>query len=132
MAILVDSNVILDLVNQDATWLEWSRSAMEAHTGAGLFANAMVYAELCCNAQSTHEVNELLNGMEVQMAEIPREALFLAAKAHLVYRRRGGTKVTPLPDFFIGAHAEAMGVPILTRDPRRYKTYFPGVPLICP
>lgn len=132
MPVLVDSNVILDLVNQDATWLGWSRSAMEAHAGAGLLANAMIYAELCCNAQTCQEVDELLNGMEVRLAEIPREALFLAAKAHLVYRRRGGTKTTPLPDFFIGAHAEAMGIPILTRDPGRYKTYFPGVPLICP
>lgn len=132
MPVFVDSNVILDLVNQDAAWLEWSRSAMEAHTGTGLLVNAMVYAELCCNAQSTSEVDKLLNGLEVRMTEIPREALFLASKAHLAYRRRGGSKTTPLPDFFIGAHAEAMGIPILTRDSGRYKTYFPGVPLICP
>lgn len=132
MAILVDSNVILDLVNEDPVWLEWSRSAMEEHAEAGLFANAMVYAELCCNAQSPQEVDELLNGMEIEMLEIPREALFLASKAHLSYRRRGGTKTAPLPDFFIGAHAEVLGIAILTRDPGRYRTYFPGVPLICP
>lgn len=132
MPVLVDSNVILDLVNQDQVWLEWSHSAIEAHTPEGLFANAMVYSELCCNAKSTSEVDALLNGMGVQMAAIPREALFLAAKAHLVYRRRGGTKTAPLPDFFIGAHAEVLGVAILTRDSARYKTYFPSVRLICP
>ena len=132
MPVLVDSNVILDLANQDPVWSEWSRAAMEDHSRVGLIVNSMVYAELCCNAQSTSEVDALLNGMEVQMAEIPREALFFAAKAHLVYRRRGGTKTTPLPNFFIGAHAEVLGIAILTRDQGRYKTYFPSVRLIGP
>ena len=70
--------------------------------------------------------------MELALADIPREALFLASKAHLSYRRQGGTKASPLPDFFIGAHAQVLGIPILTRDQGRYRTYFPHVALICP
>ena len=70
--------------------------------------------------------------MELALADIPREALFLASKAHLSYRRQGGIKASPLPDFFIGAHAQVLGIPILTRDQGRYRTYFPHVALICP
>ncbi|MEY4484065.1 MAG: hypothetical protein RL693_1517 [Verrucomicrobiota bacterium] len=132
MPILVDSNVILDVVNQDSVWLDWSRTSLEEQAAGGLFVNAMIYAELCSNAESPDEVDGLLKSMEVEMAEIPREALFLASKAHLIYRRRGGSRTTGLPDFFIGAHAQVLGVAILTRDQGRYKTYFPNVPLICP
>ena len=132
MPILVDSNVILDVVNQDPAWGEWSASALEQHAEGGFLANAMIYAELCCNADSPEEVDILLAGLEVRLSEIPREALFLAAKAHLAYRRRGGTRSTGLPDFFIGAHAQVLEIAILTRDPGRYKTYFPAVSLICP
>jgi predicted nucleic acid-binding protein len=98
---------------------------MEEHSAAGLTANPMIYAELCCNAESTREVDRLLSDMEIEMVEIPREGLFLAAKAHLLYRRRGGTKTSPLPDFFIGAHAETWGVPILTRDPGPLQNLLP-------
>lgn len=132
MPILVDSNVILDVVNQDPVWFDWSNQALEDYASQGFMANAMVYAELCCNAESPKEVDELLAEMEVQMSEIPRQALFLASKAHLGYRRRGGSRTTGLPDFFIGAHAEVLGIALLTRDQGRYKTYFPNVPLICP
>ena len=76
--------------------------------------------------------NVLLAELDLRLVEIPRVALFLAAKAHVAYRKQGGTRTTGLPDFFIGAHAQAMGVAILTRDPGRCKTYFPAVPLICP
>jgi predicted nucleic acid-binding protein len=132
MPVLVDSNVILDMVNRDAVWLDWSRAALEQHTDAGLLANAMVYSELCSNAIDCEEVDALLQAMGIEMADIPRRALFLAAKAHLAYRRQGGTKTAPLPDFFIGAHAETLGIPLLTRDQGRYRTYFPHVALICP
>ena len=132
MTVLVDSNVILDLVKQDAVWLNWSRAALEQHVDGGLLANAVIYAELCTGADSSAHVDTLLEGMSIQVSDIPRQALFLAAKAHLAYRRQGGTRTSGLPDFFIGAHAEVLGIPILTRDQGRYKTYFPHVALISP
>lgn len=132
MPVLVDSNVILDMVNRDDMWLDWSRAALEQHADGGLLVNAMVYSELCSSADACEEVDALLQAMGIEMADIPRRALFLASKAHLAYRRQGGTKTAPLPDFFIGAHAETLGIPILTRDQGRYRTYFPHVALICP
>ena len=132
MPVLVDSNVILDMVKQDAVWLDWSRAALEHHADSGPLANAMIYAELCTAADSSADVDTLLESMSMEVSAIPRQALFLAAKAHLAYRRQGGTRTTGLPDFFIGAHAEVLGIPILTRDPGRYKTYFPHVALISP
>ena len=132
MAIMVDSNVILDMVNQDPLWLDWSRSALEQHLDAGLLVNAVIYSELCSSANTAADVDALLDDMQLALADIPREALFLASKAHLSYRRQGGTKASPLPDFFIGAHAQVLGIPILTRDQGRYRTYFPHVALICP
>ena len=132
MPVLVDSNVILDMVKQDAVWLNWSRAALERHADDGLLANPMIYAELCTGAESSGDVDTLLEGMSIEVSAIPRQALFLAAKAHLAYRRQGGTRTSGLPDFFIGAHAEVLGIPILTRDQGRYKTYFPHVALISP
>lgn len=132
MPVLVDSNVILDMVNRDAIWLDWSRAALEQHADGGLLVNAMVYSELCSSANACEEVDDLLHTMGLEVADIPRRALFLASKAHLAYRRQGGTKTAPLPDFFIGAHAETLGIPLLTRDQGRYRTYFPHVALICP
>ena len=132
MPVMVDSNVILDMVNQDPLWLDWSRSALEQHLDGGLLVNAVIYSELCSSATASTDVDALLEDMALTLADIPRQALFLASKAHLSYRRQGGTKTAPLPDFFIGAHAQVLGIPILTRDQGRYKTYFPHVALICP
>jgi len=132
MTVFVDSHVILDLVNRDAVWLDWSRSMLELHAAQGLLVNAMVYAELCGNAQSPDEVDTLLNALDAQVAEISRQALFDAAKAHITYRRSGGTRTSGLPDVFIGAHAQALGIPLLSRDTARHATYFPQVRLICP
>ena len=132
MPVLVDSNVILDVVSQDARFLEWSQTALEHHAASGLMANAMIYAELCCNAKSSAEVDALLDALEIKILEIPRSALFLAGQAHVAYQRRGGSRSSGLPDFFIGAHAEVTGMPLLTRDLGRYRTYFPTVTLIHP
>jgi predicted nucleic acid-binding protein len=132
MPILVDSNVIFDIVTRDPAWESWSSSALEQNAGQDLFVNSMVYAELCAPAKDTAEVDALLAAMELDFFDLPREALFLASHAHLAYRRRGGTRTSGLPDFFIGAHAQTLGIPILTRDKGRYATYFPSVPLICP
>jgi predicted nucleic acid-binding protein len=132
MPILVDSNVILDLATQDPVWAEWSGRALEEHAGERFLVNLVIYAELCSNANSAQEVDGLLDALNMEFAALPREALFLAAQAHLADRRRGGTRNIGLPDFFIGAHAQASGLSILTRDTGRYVTYFPAVPLIAP
>ena len=132
MPIVVDSNVILDLVTRDPQWGRWSQDALERFSDDGLLANEIVYAELCASAESPDEVDALLESLGITLSIVPRNALFLAAKAHLAYRRRGGTRRSGLPDFFIGAHAEAERLPLLTRDARRYRHYFPTVELITP
>lgn len=132
MPILVDSNVILDIVQEDPVWGDWSDTELSRHQQAGLIVNSMIYAELCAGAATPSVVDAVLNKLKLEYQELSREALFLAAKTHLVYRRRDGSKTIGLPDFFIGAHAQVLGIAILTRDQGRYKTYFPDVPLICP
>ncbi len=132
MPVLVDSNIVLDVVTNDPVWADWSDEAITRHQPAGLLVNPIIYAELCTGAASPAEVDELLKSLKLRFEEIPRHGLHLAAKAFLQYRRQGGTKTSTLPDFFIGGHAEALGVPILTRDTSRYQTYFPKVHLIDP
>ena len=131
MSIIVDTNVISDLVYGASDWKNWSLSQLVEHAGQ-LCVNPMIYAELCVHAVSRAEVEQLLLKLDLKYEELPRHSLFLAARAFRTYRERGGTKTSPLPDFFIGAHAEVTGRPILTRDATRYRAYFPTVPLICP
>ena len=131
MAVLVDTNVIADVIYQDPVWASWANAQLSQFAD-GLLINPIVYAELCYRASSELEVDQLVAEFGFRYEELPKQALFLAAKAFRAYRQRGGTKTAPLPDFFIGAHAEAMGIPILTRDEGRYRTYFPAVALICP
>lgn len=132
MACLVDSNLILDVATDDPVWGDWSDCQFTKYQKGGLLINPVIYAELCAGARSADDVDSLLEQLKLEYRELPREALFLAAKAFLQYRRSGGTKLLPLPDFFIGAQAESLGVPIITRDPSRYRTYFPKVELITP
>lgn len=132
MPTLVDSNVILDIVQNDPVWGAWSDAAVIRHQSERLFVNPIIYAELCAGAPTRFVVDAVLSRLRLEYAELPREALFLASKAFLQYRQRGGTKTAPLPDFFIGAHAAAAGFSLLTRDAARYQTYFPSVHLICP
>ena len=132
MPVMVDSNVIFDVTNDDPVWADWSDAQITVHQSVGLLVNPLIYTELCTQAKVTADVDKLLAELKLELLELPREALFLAAKAYLKYRRQGGIKTAPLPDFFIGAHAQVLGVPILTRDAGRYTSYFPGVPLICP
>lgn len=127
---LIDSNVIIDIIGEDETWRAWSISVLEACESA--FVNLMVFTELCYLKPSPVEVEKLLADLEIGYQEITKDALFVAAQAFKVYRLRGGSKTAPLPDFFIGAHAAVLGVPIITRDVNRYQTYFPTVNLICP
>jgi predicted nucleic acid-binding protein len=129
--ILVDSNVLADVLHQDPVWMEWSAGQLAAHDSR-LHINPVIYAELSYRAKSVQEVESILAGFSLRYLELPREALFLAAQAFRLYRKRGGVKTAPLPDFFIGAHAQAAGIPLLTRDITRYQTYFPKVSLIAP
>jgi predicted nucleic acid-binding protein len=131
MSVVVDTNVISDLVHQDPLWSGWSNEQLLQHAG-DLVVNPIIFAELCCRANSAEEVDQIISALGLGYEELSQEALFLAAKAFLAYRLRGGTKTSPLPDFFIGAHAQAAGHALLTRDKARYETYFPTVPLICP
>lgn len=131
MAILVDTNVISDIAHGGSEWVEWSMEMMSRHTGE-MRINPIIYAELSCRAESPLELDTTLLGLGLEYLELPRESLFQAAQAFLLYRKLGGNKTSPLPDFFIGAHAATLGIPILTRDVARYRTYFPDVELICP
>lgn len=131
--ILVDSNVILDILEDDPVWYSWSEEILgryhETHT---LLINPIIYAEVSVGFESVEEVEEIFHEIGFQMVQIPKEALFLAGKVFMAYRKRGGTRRSPLPDFFIGAHAAVENLPLLTRDISRYQTDFPTVDLIAP
>ncbi|WP_035612855.1 type II toxin-antitoxin system VapC family toxin [Haloferula sp. BvORR071] len=129
--VLVDTNVILDITGADPVWLGWS-SGQLAGLVHRLAINPLIYTELCHSAGKIEDVEAILASLGLIYLELPREALFLASQAFRNYRRNGGTKSAPLADFFIGAHAQAEGFTLLTRDVDRYRSYFPSVPLIHP
>jgi len=130
---LVDSNVLLDIATVDATWFDWSSRALEeAANDSALAINALIYAEVSIGYTRIEELEQAIPVGIFRREPLPFEAAFLAGKAFLHYRRRGGTRSSPLPDFYLGAHAAVAKFQILTRDPRRYRTYFPTVDLICP
>jgi predicted nucleic acid-binding protein len=132
-ATLVDSNVILDIVTEDPEWLDWSATALEQCADSGrLVINPIVYAEVSIGFTRIEDLDDTLPAEYFTREAVPWEAAFLAGKAFQGYRRRQGTRVHPLPDFYIGAHAAVQGYPLLTRDPRRYRTYFPKLRLIAP
>jgi predicted nucleic acid-binding protein len=131
--LLIDTNVLLDVVTNDPVWADWSQRQLEKHAlQTRLVANPVVYAELSIGFQRIDEVEAILEETSVEIEEIPRRALFLAGEAFQSYRARGGTKTGVLSDFFLGAHAVVEGIGLLTRDPRRYRTYFPTITLITP
>jgi hypothetical protein len=131
--VVVDTNVLLDIVNDDPAWLTWSANQLVHLSRIGrMIINPIVYAELSISFLSLDEVDLAVTKLNLTFLDIPREAAFIAAKAFLQYRRKGGTRTNVLPDFFIGAHAAVLKSPLLTRDPRRYATYFPTVRLITP
>jgi predicted nucleic acid-binding protein len=131
--ILVDTNVLLDVVTDDPRWAEWSQAQLDAASFADrLVINPVIYSELSIAFSRIEELESALAEMELIVEEIPREALFLAGKAFVDYRRRQGMKRSVLPDFYVGAHAAVMHWPILTRDVGRYRSYFPAVSLIAP
>ncbi|MEQ1882720.1 MAG: type II toxin-antitoxin system VapC family toxin [Burkholderiales bacterium] len=131
--ILVDTNVILDVVENDPVWANWAQENLEAASlRAPLCINAVIYAELSIAFGKIEELETVLRLGEFLLEPIPREALFLAGKAFAKYRKQKGGKTGVLPDFFIGAHAAVENLPLLTRDKGRYATYFPTVELIRP
>jgi predicted nucleic acid-binding protein len=130
---LVDTNVLLDLVTADPVWADWSLAALDAADTAGpVWINDVVYAELSVRFAAIETLDSLLEEARIDLAPIPRPALFLAGKAFLAYRAAGGARTGVLPDFFIGAHAAIADWNLLTRDAARYRTYFPTVKLITP
>ncbi|HVZ24100.1 MAG TPA: type II toxin-antitoxin system VapC family toxin [Vicinamibacterales bacterium] len=130
---LVDSNVLLDIATDDAAWSAWSARALErAADESQLAINALIYAEVSVSFSRIEDLEQAVPSTLFKREPIPSEAAFLAGKAFLRYRRRGGIKTTPLPDFVIGAHAAVAGFRILTRDAKRYRTYFPGVEILAP
>ncbi|QND67285.1 type II toxin-antitoxin system VapC family toxin [Mesorhizobium loti] len=129
----VDTNVLLDLVTDDPNWADWSIAQLEAASLDGpLLINDAVYAELAVRYVSIEDLEAFLDAAGLEMAPMPRAALFLAGKVFTQYRRSGGSRTGVLPDFFIGAHAAVARLPLLTRDVGRYRTYFPSLRLIAP
>ena len=132
-AVLIDSNVLLDVMTDDARWAPWSSSRLaEAADRSRLVINPVVYAEISVRFSRIEDLEAALEHTPIDREPIPYEAAFLAGKAFVDYRRRGGRKDAPLPDFFIGAHAAVAGYTLLTRDAARYRTSFPKLPLIAP
>ncbi len=130
---LVDSNVILDILTEDAEWLEWSASALERQAEQSvLVINPIVYAEVSIRFQRIEDLDSALPAATFRRDALPWEAAFLAGECLLSYRRRGGARHSPLPDFCIGAHAAVTGMTLLTRDGTRYRFYFPSLDVIGP
>ncbi len=130
-AVLVDSNVLLDLMTEDPHWLAWSATNLEqAADQHRLVINPIIYAEVSVRYTRIEDLEEALPKAMFGREALPYEAAFLAGKAYIGYRRRGGRKPSPLPDFFIGAHAAVSGYKLMTRDAVRYRTYFPKLSLI--
>ena len=131
--ILIDSSILLDVSSKDLAWFEWSSSALaECGDRSSLCINQIVYAEASVRFSSPDEFEEAWPAQYLVRESLPYAAAFLAGKAHTAYRRRGGTRTSTLPDFFIGAHALVAGYSLLTRDARRVREYFPSLDLIAP
>ena len=131
--ILVDTNVLLDIFEDDADWADWSQDRLDSASATDALAiNPVIYSELSIGFARIEELEAVIKEASLAIEDIPREALFLAGKAFLRYRRSRGTKSSVLPDFYIGAHAAVMQWPLLTRDEARYRSYFPTVSLIAP
>lgn len=130
---LVDTNVILDIATRDPRWHDWSMERLsQGLLSGGIAINPLIYAEISAGYPTEHDIDDILTDLEIRRLPLPYDAAFLAGKAFLAYRKRGGTKRSPLPDFYIGAHAATAGLPLLTRDPTRYRSYFPNITLIAP
>ena len=133
LATLVDTNVLLDVITEDETWLDWSLEKLAAAAESGpLYINPIIYAEVSVRFSRVEDLEDALPPADYRRAPLPWEAAFLAGRAFLEYRRQGGVRSSTLPDFFIGAHAAVDELVLLTRDAARYRTYFPTVELLAP
>jgi len=131
--VLVDSNIVLDVFLNDPRWAGWSESKLDEYDQLGiLYINSIIYSEISIGFKRIEDLESAIAKASLQMLEIPKESLFLAGKAYLKYKKRKGTKRTPLPDFFIGAQAAVQNLDLITRDVSRYQSYFPTVKLITP
>jgi predicted nucleic acid-binding protein len=131
--VLVDSNVLLDVLTEDPTWFSWSSEALaRCADESGLVINPIIYAEVSIGFDRIEDVESALPQDVFIRSPLPWDAGFLAGKCFQAYRRRGGERRSPLPDFYIGAHAAVSGLALLTRDPARYRTYFPRLDLVTP
>ena len=131
--LLVDTNVLVDVLQNDPQWADWSIGQVRAQAKLHALAiNPVIYAEMSLSFSTLEALDDVVLTMALELREIPRPALFLAARAYALYRRRGGNKGQVLPDFFIAAHAAVEGWPLLTRDASRFKTYFPTLDVIAP
>ncbi len=131
--VFVDSCVLLDLFTDDPNWGEWSENILDLYSQTNtLYINSIVYTEVSIGFNTIEEVENAISELGIKVLEIPREALFLAGKVFLKYRKNQGTKTSPLPDFLIGAHVSVSNFDLITKDTKKYKTYFPQVKLILP
>ena len=131
--LLVDTNVLLDVLQDDPQWAPWSLGQLRAQAKLHeLVINPVIYSEISLSFSTIEVLDAVVARMELTLREISRPALFLAGKAFAQYRRRGGRKAQVLPDFFIGAHAAVQGWPLLTRDASRFRTYFPSLDVLAP
>jgi predicted nucleic acid-binding protein len=132
-AVIVDSNVILDIFTEDRRWLSWSSNALERIANESrIVINPVIYGEVSIRFERIEELDEALPSAIFEREDVPYEAAFLAGKVYLAYRRQAGTKSSLLPDFYVGAHAAIRSYRVLTRDVARYRTYFPKLVLIAP
>ena len=130
---LIDSSVVLDIVTDDPAWGDWSADALaQARDDGRLVINPIVYAEVSTGFKRIEDLEETIPASDFEREPLPYQAGFVAGKAFLIYRKRGGVRHSPLPDFYIGAHAAVSGYRLLTRDASRFRTYFPSVELIAP
>jgi predicted nucleic acid-binding protein len=130
---LVDSNVLLDVLEEDAEWKDWSAAMLAQAAERGpLVINPIVYAEVCFGYATVEALESALPSGYYRREALPWDAAFLASRAFIAYRSRGGARRSPLPDFYIGAHAAIAGHTLLTRDPKRYRWYFPKLRIIAP
>lgn len=131
--LLVDTNVLVDVLEDDPAWADWSIDQLREQSKIhDLAINPIIYSELSLTFEQVEDLDDVIEELELKFLEIPRPALFLAGKAFVRYRRQGGVKTNVLSDFFIGAHAAVMGCAILTRDSQRYRGYFPSIGLVTP
>lgn len=130
---LVDSNVIIDVITEDTGFLVWSANALAASAQSGmLFINPIIFAEVSTGFSRREDVTAALDALDFEYADLPWDAAFIAGNAYTRYRRNGGVRRSPLPDFYIGAHALVSGMTLLTRDGSRYRTYFPKLNILAP